>query len=100
MVPCPEMLCALAQSGRVAGEPCAGCGCGGWWARFSSPDIGLQTPSAVIKVKFPPLVSSCLCWGNPRHCSVLSSEQTKLGQAGTNWAVDAALGSPGISQEG
>lgn len=37
MVPCPEMLCTLARSGGVAGEPCTACGCRGWWVHSSSP---------------------------------------------------------------
>lgn len=63
-------------------------------------DIRLQTPSTVIKVEFPWLVLSCLCWGNTRHCWCSAVSRRKLGQAGMSWAVDAALGSLGISQEG
>lgn len=53
-------------------------------------DIRLQTPSTVIKVEFPWLVLSCLCWGN-----TLSSEQKKTRAGRDELGCGCSLGKPG-----
>ena len=95
MVPCAEMLCALVWSSGVAGEPHAGCGCRGWWARSSSP--GRQALDSIYcnKSGISPACAELPVLGEYAALLVLSSEQEETRAGRDELGCGCSLGKPG-----
>lgn len=95
MVPSPGVLRALAWSGGVAGEPCAGCGCRGWWPCSSPPRCQASDSICCNKSEISPARAWLPVLGEYAALPVLSSEQDETRAGRDERGCSCSLGKPG-----